>query len=300
MIARDLADADGSTGAIGSAGTPTFAVAFGGGGARGLAHINVIEALDELGIRPTAISGSSIGAIIGAGMAAGMSGRDIREYAIATLSRRAEIAARLWRLRPASFGEMFGGGIRLSQFNIEKILRNFLPDTIPDTFEDLQIPLSVTATDFYGQQEVPIAEGDLYSAIAASAAIPALFRPVRRDDRILIDGGIYNPVPFDHLKDKAQFVIAIDVVGGPEGDIGKLPSSIEAMFGASQLMMQSIIATRLRTDPPAIFLRPSVVKFGVLDFLRVEQVLRDSAGIKDELKRAVDAAITYVEHKELE
>ena len=131
MIVRGLAEADGSTGATSSGGPPTFAVAFGGGGARGLAHINVIEALDELGIRPTAISGSSIGAIMGAGMAAGMSGRDIREYAIATLSRRAEIAARLWRLRPASFGEMLGGGIRISQFNIEKILRNFLPDSDP-------------------------------------------------------------------------------------------------------------------------------------------------------------------------
>ncbi|HMF69529.1 MAG TPA: patatin-like phospholipase family protein, partial [Phyllobacterium sp.] len=264
MIARDLAEMNGSSGAGSTRGTPTFAIAFGGGGARGLAHINVIEALDELGIRPTAISGSSIGAIMGVGMAAGMSGRDIREYAIATLSRRAEIAARLWRMRPASFGEMLGGGIRFSQFNIEKVLKSFLPDRIPETFEELTIPLSVTTTDFYGQREVPIAEGDLYSAIAASAAIPALFRPVRRDDRILIDGGIYNPVPFDHVKDKAQFVIAIDVVGGPEGDIGKFPSSIDAMFGASQLMMQSIIATRLRTEPPAIFLRPNVARFGVL------------------------------------
>jgi len=300
MIARDLQEMDEQSGAGSPADAPTFAIALGGGGARGLAHINVIEALDELGIRPTAISGSSIGAIMGAGMAAGMSGRDIREYAIATLSRRGEIAARLWRMRPASFGEILGGGIRFSQFNIEKVLKTFLPDRIPDTFEELTIPLSVTATDFYGQREVPIAEGDLYSAIAASAAIPALFRPVLRDDCILIDGGIYNPVPFDHVKDKAQFVIAIDVVGGPEGNIGKFPSSIDAMFGASQLMMQSIIATRLRTDPPAIFLRPNVARFGVLDFLRVEQVLRDSAGIKEELKRAVDAAITYVEHRELE
>jgi NTE family protein len=65
-------------------------------------------------------------------------------------------------------------------------------------------------------------------------------------------------------------------------------------------MMQSIIATRLRNDPPAIFLRPSVARFGVLDFMRVEQVLNESVAIKDELKRAVDAAITYVQHRELE
>ena len=122
MSARDLESVSGSAGTSVVSSSPSFAVAFGGGGARGLAHINVIEALDELGIRPVAISGSSIGAIMGAGMAAGMSGRDIRDYAVATLSRRAEIAARLWRLRPATFGEMFGGGIRFSQFNIEKLL----------------------------------------------------------------------------------------------------------------------------------------------------------------------------------
>ncbi|MRG56240.1 patatin-like phospholipase family protein [Phyllobacterium sp. SYP-B3895] len=295
MAARELDQANGSIGAGKIPREPTFAVAFGGGGARGIAHINVIEALDELGIRPAAISGSSIGAIMGAGMAAGMSGVEIREYAVAILSKRGEIAARLWKLRPASFGEMFGGGFRLGQFNIEKVLKHFLPGAIPETFEELAIPLSVTATDFYGQREVVMAEGDLYNAVAASAAIPALFRPVRRDDRILIDGGIYNPVPFDHLMDKARFVIAIDVVGGPEGDIGRSPSSIEAMFGASQLMMQSIIATRLRTQAPAIFLRPSVARFGVLDFLRIQQVLEESAGIKDELKRAVDAAITYAD-----
>jgi NTE family protein len=300
MIAGDLADTEDTTRRDSAAAGPTFAVAFGGGGARGIAHINIIEALDELGVRPTAISGSSIGAIMGAGMAAGMSGRQMREYAVATLSRRGEIAARLWRLRPASFGEILGGGIRFSQFNIERVLKGFLPVAIPETFEELQIPLSVTATDFYGQREVRIDEGDLYSAIAASAALPALFRPVLRDERILIDGGIYNPIPFDHLKGKADFVVAIDVIGGPEGDIGKQPSSIEAMFGASQLMMQSIIATRLRNDPPAIFLRPSVARFGVLDFMRVEQVLNESVAIKDELKRAVDAAITYVEHRELE
>ena len=88
---------------------PSFAVAFGGGGARGLAHIHVIEVLDELGIRPTAIAGSSIGAIMGAGMAAGMSGKEIHAYAHSVLSRRAEVASRMWRARPGSFARDDGG-----------------------------------------------------------------------------------------------------------------------------------------------------------------------------------------------
>ena len=84
------------------AGDPTFAVAFGGGGARGLAHIHVIEALDELGIRPVAISGTSIGAIMGAAVAAGMTGQEIEHYARSLLSGRAELLGRMWNARPGS------------------------------------------------------------------------------------------------------------------------------------------------------------------------------------------------------
>ena len=129
---------------------PTFAVAFGGGGARGLAHIHVIEALDELGIRPVAIAGSSIGAIMGAGMAAGMTGRDIHDYARSILARRSEVAARMWRARPINFADVSAGGVRFGQLNVERILRAFLPEQVPQNFAELTIPLSVTATDYYG------------------------------------------------------------------------------------------------------------------------------------------------------
>src|SRR5262245_55706347 len=120
---------------------PSFAVAFGGGGARGLSHIHVIEGLDELGIRPTAIAGASIGAIMGAGMAAGMTGKDIHAYARSVLSRRSEVATRMWRARPVSIGEMVEGGLRLGQFNIERIVKAFLPAEIPDDFSKLKVPL---------------------------------------------------------------------------------------------------------------------------------------------------------------
>ena len=202
---------------------PSFALALGGGGARGLAHIHVIEAFDELGIQPVAIAGSSIGAIMGAAMASGMSGKDIREHAIKVLANRNEVMNRVWQLRPKTIAGVFGNPFRLPQFDIERVLNAFLPDTIPAEFSALKIPLQITATDFYGQHEIAFADGDLCSAIAASAAIPALFRPVKRGGRILIDGGIYNPVPFDLLDGKADFVIAIDVVGGPHGDPGRMP-----------------------------------------------------------------------------
>lgn len=280
-----------ATRAVPPSASPTFAIAFGGGGARGLAHIHVIEALDELGIRPTAIAGSSIGAIMGAGMAAGMTGADIHAYARAILGRRSEVAGRMWRARPGSFSEFVRGGISVSQFNVERVLRAFLPEKIPDSFEELDIPLQVTATDYFGHCLHICDSGELLSALGASAAIPAVFRPVRRDGRLLIDGGIYNPVPFDLVLGKADITIAIDVVGAPTEGLRKIPKSIDLMFGASQLMMQSIIAGKLQQSQPDILLRPPVSRFRVLDFLKVESVMAETGSIKDDLKRAVEAVL---------
>lgn len=271
---------------------PTFAVAFGGGGARGLAHIHIVETLDELGIRPVAIAGSSIGAIMGAGMAAGMSGKEIHEYSRSVLQRPASVAGRMWKARPGSVREMMVGGFRLGQFNIERILKAFLPARVPATFEELGIPLCCTATDYYAHSLTVFDNGDLNSALAASAAIPGVFQPVTRDGELYVDGGFYNPVPFDLLKGKADIVIAIDVVGSPVRG-PKPPTTIDLMYGASQLMMQSIIATQIEHHtPPQIFLRPAVSRFRALDFLKIDAVLRETHDVRDELKRAVDKAVS--------
>lgn len=272
--------------------SPTFGIAFGGGGARGLAHIHVIEALDELGIRPVAIAGSSIGALMGAGMAAGMTGREIHDYARSILGTRAQVASRMWKARPGSFAEAVQGGLRVSQFNVERILKAFLPEAVPDRFENLKIPLKVTATDYFGHELAVFDSGDLPSALAASAAIPAVFRPVMRDGRMLIDGGIYNPVPFDLIEHDADIIIAIDVVGAPTEPESKWPSSVDLMFGATQLMMQSIIANKLMQCRPDILIRPPVSRFRVLDFLKIDAVMAETAAVKDEVKRAVEEALT--------
>jgi NTE family protein len=272
--------------------SPTVAVAFGGGGARGLAHIHVIEALDELGITPVAITGSSIGAIMGAGMAAGMSGAEIREFTLSTVGRPREVMNRIWSLRPTTLSDMVAGGFRIGQYNLERILKAFLPELLPADFADLTIPLHVTATDYYGSSELLIGYGDLIQALAASAAIPAVFMPVRINGRIMVDGGIFNPVPFEYLLDKADIVIGIDVVGWPSGDPDVIPSRIDSLFGASQLMMQSIIAMKLKAHRPHVFLAPEVGRFKVLDFMKAAEVLEISAAVKDDVKRALDAEIS--------
>ncbi|PDT01846.1 Patatin [Rhizobium chutanense] len=270
---------------------PTVAVAFGGGGARGLAHIHVIETLDELGIRPVAVSGSSMGAIMGAGMAAGMSGAAIREHALATVGNKTAVIARIWGLRPATVRDAVAKGVRIGQFNLERILKAFLPSELPARFEDLLVPMKVITTDYYGQSEVIIEEGELFPALAASSAIPAVFMPVRLRGRVMIDGGISNPVPYEPLMDLADIVIGIDVVGAPEGDGTHIPNRMESIFGSGQLMMQTAITLKLKIREPHIFLRPAVGRTGVMDFLKAREVLAMSVGVKDDLKFALDREI---------
>jgi NTE family protein len=267
---------------------PTFALALGGGGARGIAHIHILEVLDEMGIKPVAMSGSSIGAIMGAAYASGMSGKDIRQYILSIMTNRTGVMNRLWKSRPGGIN-----GFKLLPLDIEKVSAAFMPAQISARFEDLKIPLTVTGTDFYRQEICNMSTGDLRSAIAASAAIPGLFKAVRREGRILVDGGICDPVPFEVLDSKADYIIAIDVVGKPDGDPGKLPGTIDSLFGASQLMMQSVISMKLINNHPAILLRPSINSFKVLDFLKAQKILNATVSVRDELRHAINAVLKF-------
>ena len=267
---------------------PTVALALGGGGARGLAHIHVVEVLDEYGLRPSLIAGTSIGALVGAAVAAGMTGAEIREHVLSAIGRRGEILNRLWSLRPARLADVVSGGLRFGQFNLERVLAAFLPERLPQTFEDLPVPLKVIASDYYAQRECLCETGPLMPALAASAALPAIFRPVTIGGRVLIDGGLWNPVPFDHIAGKADITIGVDVIGHPPAGTAELPGGIDSLYGAAQLTMRSIVALKLETCAPDIFLQPEVGRFRVLDFLRAEDVLAASAGIRDELRRELD------------
>lgn len=271
--------------------TPRIGLALGGGGARGLAHIHVIEALDELGIRPSIVSGTSIGSIVGAGVAAGMSGRDIHAFAEETLGQTAEVLSRIWRSRPTSISEMIDGGMRIGQFNVERILRSFLPEAVPKTFAELAIPLRVATTDYFAHDTVVMEKGDLVLALAASSAIPAIFKPVRHGGRMLIDGGFSDPVPFDLVREQSDIVIAVDVIGAPVPTSERLPNAIELSIGASQILMHQVVALRMKSWRPHILLRPPVSKFKVLDFLKIANVLEESRPIREETKRAVEAAM---------
>ena len=95
-------------------------------------------------------------------------------------------------------------------------------------------------------------------------------------------------MPFDRLKGVADFTIAVDVNGGPDGDGSRMPTPIQAMIGASQLTMQSIIDTKLKISPPDLLFRPAVSPYGVLDFMRSREILAATESIRDEAKRAIE------------
>jgi NTE family protein len=277
-------------------GNDRIGLALGGGGARGFAHIPVLEALDELGLKPSAIAGTSMGALIGAGYASGMSGADIRAYCVDLFSRRTEVFAKLWQLRPKRVRDFLAQGI--TQLNAERVIETFVPPWLPDDFAGLAIPLKTVATDFYGWGEVVLDRGSTRRAVAASAAIPVLFRPVVVDDRILIDGGITNPLPFDHVREGNDIVIAVDVIGGPVGSHTRSPRPTEAIFGAAQLLMQAVTREKLRSSPPPeILIRAPANAFRVLDFMKAGEILKAAEPVKDELKRKLDRVLAGQGHR---
>lgn len=267
-------------------GDPRIGLVLGGGGARGFAHVPVLEALDEMGLVPTAIAGTSIGAIYGAARAGGLTGAEIRARTLDIFGNRTAALSKLWSMRPKKLGDLLTGGFGIGQINSEKILEAFVGDALPETFEACVLPLAVVATDFYGGEEVIFSRGSLRPAVAASIALPTLFKPVVIDGRVLVDGGIVNPIPVDALPAAVDVVVAVDVVSFPEPREGRsLPSAMEAIFGSTQLLMQQIATARFERRRPDVLLRPPVNNVRVLDFLDAGKILEETAGVKEELKR---------------
>ena len=251
---------------------PRIGLALGSGGARGLAHIPVLEALDDLGLKPVQIAGTSIGAILGAAYASGYSGQEIRQIAVDIFSDRNTVLSKVWQLRPKRFGDMFRPGP--VQFDPARVLEVFVSEYLAENFEDLTIPLRVLATDFFGVEEVDFEAGPLLPAIAASMAIPAVFRPVRYENRLLIDGGVVNPLPFEGMRANCDIVIAVDVVGAPVPRSGKTDiNMLDSLFGSAQILMQTITAQKLKSEQPDILVRPPHDTTGVLDFMKAERIL---------------------------
>ena len=270
----------------------SLALALGAGGARGLAHIAVFEALDELGIKPAAIAGSSIGAVAGAVYGAGMSGKAIRRYVVDLFHNRGDVWRRLMLTRAGTIGDMFNGNFAAAvRLDAEKLVAQFLADLVPDDFGALGIPLTVVASNLYSRREATFSSGPLKPALAASIALPTIMRPVVLGERVLIDGGATNPLPFDLLRGRADIIVAVDISGPPADDRKDVPNAIESLYATVLVMTSAIINEKLKHDVPDLLVQPNVGAFRGLDFFQASAILRVAEAAKTDLKAKLEALL---------
>ncbi len=242
-------------------------LALGGGGARGAAHFGVLKELDRLGIVPDLITGTSVGGLVGAMVAAGHSMDQMTTF-FQKLSLTAIYAL------PNSVPAFS------SNAKVERMLEELFGRI---TFADLKIPLAVVTADLVSRREVILDEGDLVSAIMATTSLPVLLPPVIRDGCALVDGGVLNNTPFDIARGRgATFVIAVDLSNTlpyeiePEAKssgsslLDALPiphtrRTWQVISAINDIISSTSLNARLALHPPDILLQPEMDKVAFFD-----------------------------------
>ncbi|MGV7977116.1 MAG: patatin-like phospholipase family protein [Anaerolineaceae bacterium] len=189
---------------------PSVGLALSGGGARGLAHIGVLRALEREGIPVDYLAGTSMGGVIAAGYAAGMSSADLERESLAITQKRHMVHL-------ADPGLPNGGLIQG-----ERVLAFFKKEFGDKTFAELNLPLAVVAVDLNSHQEVVLREGPVALALRATTSLPGLFKPVEINGMRLVDGGVLNNLPVDVVSQMgAEVIIAVDIGLSQEDGIGQ-------------------------------------------------------------------------------
>jgi NTE family protein len=267
-------------------------IALGGGGAKGLAHISMLQVLDDAGVRPHKIAGTSIGAIIGVLYAAGKSADDIR-------SGIDELTATPQNLKEVMQAKQLPGWLdiigveigRSSLLKVDKFLAGLQQVIGVSTFEELLIPLKVVAADFWTREAVVFDSGPIIPAIAASFALPGIFKPVVQDGRVLVDGGSVNPLPFDLLQASCDVVIAVNVLGKREPSEDLLPSYTETIFNTFQIAEHTILMEKIRARPPTIYIEPEIQDVRVLEFHKANQIYQQAITAQRQLKSELEVIL---------
>jgi NTE family protein len=275
---------------------PRVGLALGSGGARGWAHIGVIHALHDLGIKPDVVCGTSIGALVGTAYAAG--NLDGLERWVRSLAR-----GDVLKLMDVAWGGGLIKGRRLFEF--------FSAHVENRDFAALALPCGVVATDLATGREIWLREGSLLDAVRASIAMPGLFTPVERDGMLLVDGGLVNPVPVSMCRALgAEAVIAVDLGwaklgryrrrGGEKrgglrapswldrlarlvrrGELSEsderrgAPSIVEAMLSGIDIMQVRIARSRLAGDPAEVMVTPLLPDFATMDYHRAGEAIEE-------------------------
>jgi len=231
-------------------------VALGGGAVLGAAHVGVLRALSESGIRISYIAGTSIGAFIAAFFAFGRSWKDIEE--ITGDLKWVDIS-----------------GLSLSQFGLlsNKKLGEVIIDNIGEVdFENSDIPFAVVATDITSGEKVVIKEGPVAEAVMASACIPGIFIPVEKYGRLLVDGGIVENVPVSTLQDMgADYIIGVDLNAE---HVNKRPENIiEVLLRSFDFTIKT--ASEIQTEEADLLIKPDLSSFNMVDVDQAEDLIEE-------------------------
>jgi NTE family protein len=254
-------------------------LALGGGGARGIAHIAFLKVLDELGLRPAVISGTSMGALIGALYASGHSG-----LALESLIKNLKLVDLV------SLADFTWLGAAKGLIKGERVVKLLAKLTQGKRFEDLALPLKVVAADFWNRREVVFDRGSVMEAVRASISLPGIFEPVVRDQQVLVDGGIVNSLPYELIRRDCDVLAAINVVGeiAPVNRQEPKPNIFEALLWTFNIMEATHIDFKLGQSRPDLYFKPKLPNIGILDFHRIDNILdsvaEDAAEFKSRLQ----------------
>lgn len=288
---------------------PRIGLALGGGSARGWAHVGVIRALEQAGVRPDLVCGTSVGALVGAAYAAG----ELERFEQWLLGLRIADVLSFMDVR-------LSGGVIKGERLMEFFRRNFIDRPV----EKLDLPFAAVATALHTGAEVWLREGSTVDAVRASIGLPALFTPVLHEGRVLVDGGLVNPVPVSLARAMgAEVVIAVDLSSDilgrrlreepePEAEqesgaevsdwrrklqeqLGALmperadeepplPSMLDVVASSINIMQVRISRSRMAGDPPDVIVAPRLAKLGLMDFHRAKEAIEEG-------ERAVEAAL---------
>jgi NTE family protein len=228
---------------------PKIGLALGGGAARGFAHVGVIQVLEEAGVHPDFVAGTSAGSLVAALYASGRNGRQLQQLA----ESMEEAAFTDWTLPIFSRGMLRG----------EALARYVNTEVGRKLIEQMAIPLGIVATDLNTGQGVLFQRGDTGSAVRASSAVPAVFLPVKIGTHEYVDGGLVAPVPVRQARQMgAELVIAVDISAAPEGNPAR--DTLQILLQTFAIMGKSINAYGLKEAD--VVVRPALVGVGSADF----------------------------------
>ncbi len=226
---------------------PRIGLALGGGAARGFAHIGVIQVLEEAGIKPSLVVGTSAGSLVATLYASGLNGQQLAALALAM----DEGAITDW-----SFP---GRGV----IRGEALARWVREQTKGKLIEQMPLPLGIVAADLDSGQPIVFRRGDPGTAVRASSAVPAVFQPVRIGEREYVDGGLVAPVPVRFAREMgAELVIAVDIATPPEGH--PTGDAVRLLLQTFNIMGASISRFELREAD--VVVRPRLNGVGSADF----------------------------------